>query len=1198
MKKLCFFIACFAMIGTNVHAQNGGSSSNYTPPEVIPPTPEVASLLKFTETPVSYHTGLPNISIPIANLSGRDLSATVAISYHAGGHRVDEESTWVGLGWNLSAGGHITRTVRGRPDDTSTYGYIHTPYTVESMLEECSTSPKTIHCKSLSASNGYIGQFVDFEPDEYSFSGLGISGRFMFDQRRNRFNPYGRIINFENRDVKIIPNIGYVPDTINGVPFNGSIDKIIGWTITDTNGTQYNYSIGNTFRRSITTPVEAGAPTFCNNCPNNSESYIETWDLTSVVSVTGDTLTVNYTRPNVNNWERRNEETCSKGQERAVLYTASYTANQGLPDIDTSSPNSYDTSYTKTERSFTQISSISTSQGTIEFIRSTINRLDTQSPKQALDSIIVRNNFGTPVKKIKLKHSYFTSPDPNVPVNLSTTGCFVAPITALTKRLKLDEVEFIEVGTTTPKKYSYKLDYNENIDLPYKWSPARDHWGYYNGAVNNRSMIPPIRGIHIPFAGNRSVDSLYTQAAILQNIEFPEGGRTNFTYENNRKGDKAPINGFVTEKIKVKADPMTNHQITTNGNLSSYRFFQTFTIPTDAVSVQGQTSKTEVNYDGFTSRCADVAQIYGIDDQVCNTMIFKIYNNNSNSLLLTKNIWEFGTLLLDKEQTYRIEIEMDITSTAVGLNQTEDDYNFLEHSTYVDLNWRKNSTIISPPDFTGGLRIKEIKNYGEDGLVSRRSYLYEEGYSLSKPSYLKYTTYETLNPIGGVTIHQNLELISQSWIPLITTQAKHQGYGTVKEVRHEVLKDTLILGHRSDNDLITSRSYLNPVGYMRVFPSAPYEPIVKRDEIEVEAITDKRITNYQYIQYSFRQYEHIYGYQSSKSTQADEFDASIIFSGTLVHFGSDIDNSIQCGPYSDCKLYGSVYQIAPSVNLVSKQTSQVLEGSQILTQVTDNFYQSIPNHYNTTQVITTGSNGKVTEQRMFYPHDVNSGTLISENRINTLLETATIKDSLVIQRVRNKYALDHGNFLPKSINAQKLQDTLNPTFRTDTTLEERMTYHSYYPSGKVREVSQTKGTRIVYVWGYEESSPIAKIENATFAQVETAIATLPSAYNALAKIQTFSNDDQTRTVDTFDGSGNKIYQGKEGNLREAFELLRAALPKAMITSLTYDPLIGTTSVTDPRGNVIYYQYDGFNRLISIKDRDGNIVSENTYHYKN
>ncbi len=58
------------------------------------------------------------------------------------------------------------------------------------------------------------------------------------------------------------------------------------------------------------------------------------------------------------------------------------------------------------------------------------------------------------------------------------------------------------------------------------------------------------------------------------------------------------------------------------------------------------------------------------------------------------------------------------------------------------------------------------------------------------------------------------------------------------------------------------------------------------------------------------------------------------------------------------------------------------------------------------------------------------------------------------------------------------------------------------------------------------------------------------------------------------------------------------LPNAMVSTYTYDPLIGITSMTDPKGYTMYYTYDDLNRLKTIKDQQGNILSENEYHYKN
>jgi YD repeat-containing protein len=70
----------------------------------------------------------------------------------------------------------------------------------------------------------------------------------------------------------------------------------------------------------------------------------------------------------------------------------------------------------------------------------------------------------------------------------------------------------------------------------------------------------------------------------------------------------------------------------------------------------------------------------------------------------------------------------------------------------------------------------------------------------------------------------------------------------------------------------------------------------------------------------------------------------------------------------------------------------------------------------------------------------------------------------------------------------------------------------------------------------------------------------------------------------------------ENSLRTAQNSLRNGLPNAMITTYTYDPLIGITSMTDPKGYTVYYEYDDLHRLVRVKDEDGKIMSENKYHY--
>jgi hypothetical protein len=86
-------------------------------PTIVPPSPEAASLAKFTEIPVSLYTGVPNISVPIYTIQQSGISIPISLNYHARGIKVEEIASRVGLGWALSYGGSISRQTRGKVDE-------------------------------------------------------------------------------------------------------------------------------------------------------------------------------------------------------------------------------------------------------------------------------------------------------------------------------------------------------------------------------------------------------------------------------------------------------------------------------------------------------------------------------------------------------------------------------------------------------------------------------------------------------------------------------------------------------------------------------------------------------------------------------------------------------------------------------------------------------------------------------------------------------------------------------------------------------------------------------------------------------------------------------------------------------------------------------------------------------------------------
>ena len=226
-------------------------------------------------------------------------------------------------------------------------------------------------------------------------------------------------------------------------------------------------------------------------------------------------------------------------------------------------------------------------------------------------------------------------------------------------------------------------------------------------------------------------------------------------------------------------------------------------------------------------------------------------------------------------------------------------------------------------------------------------------------------------------------------------------------------------------------------------------------------------------------------------------------------------------------------------------------------------------NYQVKSTTALNSNDELLKTQYTYPS--NGSTLHTQNRLTPPINTKVYNGITALSEQNTVYSTFNGFYLPSKIQTSK----------GNQSLEDRVVYHDYDDKGNPLEVSKKDGTRIVYLWGYNKTKPIAKIENATYSEV--------SAY--VANLQTLSDADNDRSIGT---------TGNEGALRAALNNLRsvAALSDAMITTFTYDPLVGVTSITDPRGNVIYYEYDTFNRLKVVRDADGKIVQQTEYNYKN
>lgn len=134
-------------------------------------------------------------------------------------------------------------------------------------------------------------------------------------------------------------------------------------------------------------------------------------------------------------------------------------------------------------------------------------------------------------------------------------------------------------------------------------------------------------------------------------------------------------------------------------------------------------------------------------------------------------------------------------------------------------------------------------------------------------------------------------------------------------------------------------------------------------------------------------------------------------------------------------------------------------------------------------------------------------------------------------------------------------------------------YDSY---GNPQEIQKQSQSVVTYLWAYNGQYPIAEIKNAAYAEV---LAVLTQA-----TINSLNSTSQTEA-------------SMEVLIKNAGDKLRNDLPKAMVTSYTYRPLVGMRSKTDPRGVTEYYEYDGMQRLKAVLDQFKNVTSALDYHYR-
>jgi hypothetical protein len=284
-------------------------------PNIIPPSPNASALMKFADVPVSTYTGTANVSVPIYNIQARGISVPISLDYSTGGIKLKEEAGWVGLGWSLNAGGMISRTIMGLDDFGGEYFGSWTPDITGNLISQpfytipfypsspanalglfgydffCNDSVYTDQGnKDFSFTLQGSAPTTDLEPDIFRYNFLGRSGKFII-------NRSGKVIIQKQENIiiqyaangssfTIIDDQGnkfYFQDLEFTEPASGPPQTTSSWLlskiITQQNDTvKFNYTTDNTWTNVAGDPYEI----FRTACePNN-------------VSATGTSVTNTY----------------------------------------------------------------------------------------------------------------------------------------------------------------------------------------------------------------------------------------------------------------------------------------------------------------------------------------------------------------------------------------------------------------------------------------------------------------------------------------------------------------------------------------------------------------------------------------------------------------------------------------------------------------------------------------------------------------------------------------------------------------------------------------------------------------------------------------------------------------------------------------------------------------------------------------
>jgi YD repeat-containing protein len=504
-------------------------------------------------TSVDPYSGVGTVNIPIYAYSVDDLNLGISLGYSTKGIRVSQVASDIGLGWDLNAGGSITRVVNGIEDEVSLPSLVNgiPPFVSVPIENGAWFDPNQAN---VAYYNGTFQKESSVDVFQANFAGRSI--KFTYD-------PYGSnpLPNFWTTSEEDHVSIDIYPwDNVHfynnkaiydlNDPSNcfgrDPLGLYFSFVITDENGDKFYFDPGD--RQEKWYKDE--------RCSDGAKYYpVTKWVLTKIVTYENKEIDYTYSyRNNIQYAEYRDQQVKEKSwYAYDPFFDNVHHSWVRMGGLDVTDSNAL---WKGTVACLSEIKYPNGVKAT--FYYDNTDRSDIPGMK-ALTEIKVSSEYDDHVKNAlsyRMNHAYFNTPSQNnnsIEVSYPYTQNNLDPNDL---RLKLTGISKIGTDDYDTQPF-YTFEYN-TTSLPSRMSYMQDYYGYFNNktttalhynntdyylgipyhssTVQECPQTPPYYDIPVTFTYgmSKSPDFTYAQADVLTKVKNGTGGETTFYYKDGQ----------------------------------------------------------------------------------------------------------------------------------------------------------------------------------------------------------------------------------------------------------------------------------------------------------------------------------------------------------------------------------------------------------------------------------------------------------------------------------------------------------------------------------------------------------------------------------------------------------------------------------------------------------------------------------------